>query len=192
MDISINTHDVELTPRLEDHIEKKTDRLDRFMPNLAEVRVELSSQNARSALERQVAQITVRDDRGTILRAEERSNDIFAAIDKVVDKLYRQIKRYRGKRLKERRSSPGIEEFIVGDPLPLEDEFLDAWDDEEQLSIVRQKRFALRPMVPDEAIEQMELLGHSFFIFFNVEEEAVNVVYKRRDDNYGLLMPVYD
>ncbi len=188
MDISINTHDVELTTRLEDHIEKKTGRLDRFMPNLAEVRVDLSSQNARSALERQVAQITVRDDRGTILRAEERSNDIFAAIDKVVDKLYRQIKRYRGKRLQERRSSPGIEEFSVGEPLPFEDDF----DDEEQLSIVRHKRFALRPMGADEAIEQMELLGHSFFIFFNVEEEAVNVVYKRRDDNYGLLMPVFD
>ena len=191
MDISINTHDVELTTRLEDHIEKKTGRLDRFMPNLAEVRVDLSSQNARSALERQVAQITIRDDRGTILRAEERSNDIFAAIDKVVDKLYRQIKRYRGKRLQERRSSPGIEEFSAGEPLPLQDEFLDDFDEEEQLAIVRHKRFALRPMVPDEAIEQMELLGHSFFIFFNVEEEAVNVVYKRRDDNYGLLMPVF-
>ena len=191
MDISINTHDVELTTRLENHIEKKTGRLDRFMPNLAEVRVDLSSQNARSALERQVAQITVRDDRGTILRAEERSSDIFAAIDKVVDKLYRQIKRYRGKRLRERRSSPGIEEFSVGEPLPFEDEFFDDADDEEQLSIVRHKRFALRPMVPDEAIEQMELLGHSFFIFFNVEEEAVNVVYKRRDENYGLLMPVF-
>ena len=191
MDISINTHDVELTTRLENHIEKKTGRLDRFMPNLAEVRVDLSSQNARSALERQVAQITVRDDRGTILRAEERSSDIFAAIDKVVDKLYRQIKRYRGKRLRERRSSPGIEEFSVGEPLPFEDEFYDDLDDEEQLSIVRHKRFALRPMVPDEAIEQMELLGHSFFIFFNVEEEAVNVVYKRRDENYGLLMPVF-
>jgi putative sigma-54 modulation protein len=78
----------------------------------------------------------------------------------------------------------------VPEPLPFTDE--EYFEDEEEHSIVREKRFALRPMVPSEAIEQMELLGHSFFIFFNVEEEAVNVVYKRRDDDYGLLMPVFD
>ena len=98
MEISIHTHNVELTPRLRSHVEKKTGKLDRYMPDLAEVRVDLTSQNTRSAVERQVAQITIRDDRGTILRAEERSNDIFAAIDTVVDKLYRRINRYRGKR----------------------------------------------------------------------------------------------
>lgn len=190
MEISIKTDNVELTPRLEEHIEKKTNRLDRYMPDLAEIHVDLSSQNARSALERQVAQITVRDDRGTILRAEERSSDIFAAIDAVVDKLYRQIKRYRGKRIKERRGGPGIDEITLGEPMPFIDN--EEFEAEQELSIVREKRFALRPMVPDEAIEQMELLGHSFFVFFNVEEEAVNVVYKRRDGNYGLLMPVYD
>ncbi len=87
MDISINTHNVELTQRLQNHIEKKTARLDRYLPNLAEVRVDLSSQKTRNAVQRQVAQITVRDDRGTILRAEERTNDMFAA----VDASYRQI-----------------------------------------------------------------------------------------------------
>ena len=189
MDITINTHNVELTERLESHVEKKTSRLDRYMPNLAEVRVDLSSQNTRSAVQRQVAQITVRDDRGTILRAEERSSDMFAAIDAVVNKLYRQIKRYRGKRIKGRRGGAGIEEVASGEPLPI---FEDELFEEEDHSIVREKRFVLRPMVPDEAIEQMELLGHSFFVFFNVEEEAVNVVYKRRDDDYGLLMPVFD
>lgn len=190
MDISINTRNVELTERLEEHVEKKTSRLDRYMPNLAEVRVDLSSQNARSSVQRQVAQITIRDDRGTILRAEERSSDMFSAIDTVVNKLYRQIKRYRGKRIKERRAGAGIEEVAAGEPLPIIED--DLFEEEEEHSIVREKRFALRPMGPDEAIEQMTLLGHSFFVFFNFEEEAVNVVYERRDGNYGLLMPVFD
>ena len=191
MEISINTHNVELTQRLRDHVERKTARLDRYMPNLAEVRVDLSSQSTKSAVQRQAAQITVRDDRGTILRAEERDSDMFAAVDAVVDKLYRQIKRYRGKKIKSRRSGGStVEEMALGEPLPLEfeeDEF-----EQEERAIVRRKRFPLRPMAAEEAIEQMELLGHSFFVFFDVDEEMVNVVYTRHDGNYGLLQPEFD
>ena len=190
MEISINTHNIELTPRLQEHVEKKTARLDRYMPNLADVHVDLSSQNTHSAVERQVAQITVRDDRGTILRAEERSNDMFAAIDTVVDKLYRQIKRYRGKRIKSRRSG-GTGELIMGEPLPFESDVEELLD-EEEVAIVRRKRVPLRPMSPEEAIEQMELLGHSFFVYFDIDDENVNVVYRRHDDTYGILQPVFD
>jgi putative sigma-54 modulation protein len=157
------------------------------MPNLTDVRVDLSSQNTRNAVQRQSAQITIRDGRGTILRAEERSNDIFAAVDAVIDKLYRQIKRYRGKRRDNRRG--GNEEMIIGEPLPFEE--ADDIEDEE-LTIVRRKQFPLRPMLSDEAVEQMELLGHNFFVFFNADEEAVNVLYRRHDGNYGLLQPVLD
>lgn len=187
MDISINSRNLELTTRLQNYVEKKTSRLDRYMPNLIEVRVDLSEENARSAVERQVAQITVRDKRGTILRAEERSNDMFAAIDAVVDKLYRQIQRYRGKRKRRWRGSAAAEEFL-GEPLPLE-------EDEEQVveqSIVRIKQFPLQPMSPEEAIDQIELLGHDFFVFFNADDEATNVLYKRRDGSYGLLKPEMD
>jgi putative sigma-54 modulation protein len=160
------------------------------MPNLAEVRVDLSTQNTRSATQRQVAQLTIRDDRGTILRAEERNSDMFAAIDSVVDKLYRQIKRYRGKRIKSRRSSAStVEEMALGEPLPLE---IEEAEFEDEYAIVRRKRFSLRSMSPEEAIEQMELLGHSFFVFFDVDEEMVNVIYKRDDGNYGLLQPEFD
>jgi putative sigma-54 modulation protein len=191
MDISINAHNVELTQRLRDHVERKTARLDRYMPNLAEVRVDLSSQSTKSAVQRQAAQITVRDDRGTILRAEEKDSDMFAAIDAVVDKLYRQIKRYRGKKIKGRRGGGStVEEMALGEPLPLEFEE-DEFEQEEQ-TIVRRKRFPLRPMAAEEAIEQMELLRHSFFVFFDVDDEMVNVVYKRHDDNYGLLQPEFD
>lgn len=186
MDISIHGHNLEVTTRLRNYVEKKTGRLDRYMPNLASVRVDLSMENTRSAVERQVAQVTIRDNRGTILRAEERSSDMFASVDAVVDKLYRQISRYQGKRRRKWRSGGG-DEFIAGEPLPIDSES----EDEEQ-QIVRYKRFALRPMATEEAVEQMELLGHDFFVFFNMDDDAINIVYRRRDGNYGILQPEFD
>lgn len=187
MELSIHGHNLEITSRLSTYVEKKTARLDRYMPSLNSVRVDLTSENARSAVERQIAQITIRDDRGTILRAEERNSDIFAAIDAVVDKLYRQIERYRGKRKRKyREASP--QEFDLGEPLPVdvEEEY------ENGQKIVRTKRFALHPMSEEEAIDQMELLGHDFFVFFNTADNAINVLYQRRDGNYGLLQPEFD
>jgi len=186
MELLINTHNLELTDRLRDYVEKKAGKLDRYMPNLTDIRVELSSENTRSAVERQVAQITIRDNRGTILRAEERNQDVFAAIDAVVNKVYRQINRYRGKR--RQRYQKGGEELAFGEPLPDDLEL----EQVEEAAIVRTKRFPLHPMGSEEAIEQMELLGHSFYVFFNMEEEAINVLYKRHDGNYGLLQPVLD
>ncbi len=186
MELSIQGHNLELTTRLRNYVEKKTARLDRYMPNLNSVKVDLTTENTRSAVERQVAQITIRDDRGTILRAEERSSDIFAAIDAVIDKLYRQIERYRGKRKRKYRES--VEDFDLGEPLPLDES--ETFDDE--TSIVRTKRFTLHPMSAEEAVDQMELLGHDFFIFFNIADDAINVVYRRHDDNYGLLQPEFD
>jgi putative sigma-54 modulation protein len=185
MEIAIHGHNLEVTTRLQNYVEKKVGRLDRYMPNLSTVRVDLTSEHTRSAVERQVAQITIRDDRGTILRAEERNSDIFAAIDSVIDKLYRQIERYRGK---QQRKNRGVQEDLnLGEPLPLEE------DEElgEDSSIVRTKRFVLYPMSADEAIDQMELLGHDFFVFFNAEEEAINVLYRRHDGNFGLLQPEF-
>ncbi len=189
MELNIHGHNLEITSRLRNYVEKKTARLDRYMPNLNSVRVDLTTENTRSAVERQVAQITIRDDRGTILRAEERNSDIFAAIDTVIDKLYRQIERYRGKRKRKYRGGV-TQEFDLGEPLPLdEDEDEDA---EGAQTIVRTKRFALHPMSEEEAIDQMELLGHDFFVFFNATENAINVLYQRRDGNYGLLQPEFD
>ncbi len=185
MELTVHGQNMEVTDRLRNYVEKKVARLDRYMPNLNTVRVDLTTENTRSAVERQVAQITIRDDRGTILRAEERNSDIFAAIDSVIDKLYRQIERYRGKKKKKYRGMQ--EDLNLGEPLPLEDADLD----DEELSIVRTKRFVLHPMSPDEAIDQMELLGHDFFVFFNAEEEAINILYRRHDGNFGLLQPEF-
>ncbi|MBP9502323.1 MAG: HPF/RaiA family ribosome-associated protein [Candidatus Promineofilum sp.] len=107
---------------------------------------------------------------------------MFAAIDAVVDKLYRQIERYRGK--KKRKVRGKGEELDLGEPLPIAEELV-----EEEQTIVRYKRFALHPMSPEEAIDQMELLGHDFYVFFNANDDAVNVLYRRRDGTFGLLQP---
>lgn len=190
MELTIHGSNLEVTDRLRNYVEKRTERLDRYMPNLAEIRVDLAAENTRSAVERQIAQITIRDERGTILRAEERSSDMFASIDAVVDKLYRQINRYRGKRRRKVRSG-GNENFIMEEPLPFEED-LDESEEEKERTIVRRKRFALRPMLAEEAIEQMELLSHDFFVYFDAEDEAINVLYRRHDGNYGLLQPELD
>lgn len=189
MELTIHGQNINVTTRLRNYVEKKAGRLDRYMPNLEEVRVDLASQKARNAVERQVAQVTIRDRRGTILRAEEQSNDIFAAIDAVIDKLYQQIQRYRGRRRRNWRSNQSEEMAYLGEPLPIDDV---ADDDEEGGKIVRSKSFPLHPMPAEEAIEQMELVGHDFFVFFNSEEEAINVLYRRRDGDYGLLQPEFD
>jgi putative sigma-54 modulation protein len=189
MEILIHSRNMEVTDRLRDYVNKKTKRLDRYMPDIRELSVDLAEENTKSAVERYVAQITLRDERGTILRAEERTNDMFSSVDAVVDKLYHQIYRYRGKQRSNRRSAEETE----FEPLPVESALLaDEEEGEEGYEVVRRKRFPLHPMSTEEAIEQMELLGHDFFVFFNLEEEAVNVIYRRHDGNYGLLLPELD
>jgi putative sigma-54 modulation protein len=179
MQLTIKGKNVEITDWLHQYVEKKIGKLDRYLPTITEARVELSVEKAKSAQDRQVAQVTLRSN-GTILRAEERSDDMFASIDAVLDKMYRQIARYKGKRRDRGRAPQGERP-----PLPLEEEY----GEEESRRIVRVKRFDMVPMDQDEAIEQMELLGHDFFVFFNVETDSVNVVYRRRDGHYGLLQP---
>ena len=180
MELMIKGKNVEITDRLRDYVEKKIGKLDRYLPSITEAWVELSTEGARAAQDRQVCQVTVRSN-GTILRAEERSDDIFTAIDTVLDKMYRQIARYKGKR-KNRWRGAGM----APEPLPLE---LEEEPEEEASSIARVKSFAMTPMLPDEAVEQMELLGHDFFVFYNPDEGQVNVIYRRKDGDYGLLQP---
>lgn len=186
MEPHISVHNLELTPRLRQYVQKKTERLDRYLPNLMDVRVDLAMQQyVRSADDRNSAQLTVRDKRGTILRAEEVNADIFAAVDCVIDKMYRQISRYRDKRITRRHKGFEDAEVELLEPLPIELEPT-MYEDS---SVVRIKRFEALPMTSDEAVEQMELLGHDFYVFFNAIENEMNVLYRRRDGNYGLLQP---
>jgi putative sigma-54 modulation protein len=180
MELSIKGKNVEVTDRLQEYVEKKMGKLDRYLPSISEVWVELSVEETKAAQDRQVCQVTVRSN-GAILRAEERSDDMFTSIDIVLDKMYRQIARYKGKRKNRWRGSTAPAE-----PLPLEfEEELE----EVPSGIVRYKRFPMVPMLPEEAVEQMELLGHDFFVFFNADEGQINVLYRRKDGNYGVIQP---
>ena len=183
MELIIKGKNVEVTDRLREYVEQKIGKLDRYLPSISEAWVELSSEETKAAQDRQVCQVTVRSN-GTILRAEERSDDIFSAIDTVLDKMYRQIARYKGKRKNRwRGAGPTVEPL----PIAMEEEV-----EEEARSIVRVKRFPMTPMNLEEAVEQMELLGHDFFVFFNGEEGRINVLYRRKGGNYGLLQPELD
>jgi putative sigma-54 modulation protein len=183
MELIIKGKNVEITERLQDYVETKIGKLDRYLPSISEAWVELSSEGAKAAQDRQVCQVTVRAN-GTILRAEERSDDMFYSIDTVLDKMYRQIARYKGKRQNRWRSSAAMPE-----PLPID---IEEDEEEEGTRIVRTKRFPMTPMHPEEAVEQMELLGHDFFVFFNGDEGRLNVLYRRKDGDYGLLQPELD
>jgi putative sigma-54 modulation protein len=175
MQLIIKAKNIEVTEWLREYVETKIGKLDRYLPSVSEARVELSTEKVKSAQDRQVVQVTLRSN-GTILRAEERTDDIFASIDAVSDKIHRQIARYKGKRRARGRR-------LRGEPLPIEEM------EEEAHRIVRVKQFSMIPMTQDEAIEQMELLGHDFFVFFNSEVEGINVLYRRKDGDYGLIQP---
>jgi putative sigma-54 modulation protein len=177
MQLIIQGKNVEITERLREYVGKKVGRLDRYLPTLDEARVELSTEHTKKAGDRQVAQLTVRS-KGAILRAEEKTSDIFTSIDAVLDKMYRQIARYKGKHYGRGRGA------VQGEALPIELE-----EEEDLRRIVRTKRFRMAPMDEEEAIEQMELLGHDFFVFFNDLDGAINVLYRRKNGDYGLLQP---
>lgn len=190
MELKIHARNVDVTPRLQEHVEKKVSRLDRYLPNIDEVRVDLAIEKRKQGQDQCIAQLTVRNTRGVILRSEEKKqSDIYAALDMALDKMYRQIQRYKGKRKRRggRAAAAEVEaEFAAVEPVPLE---ALPEEDEEKMSIVRRKRVTLVPMTEEEAIDQMELLGHSFFIFYNAETAKMGVLYRREDGNYGVLEP---
>ena len=176
MQLNITGKNVEVTDWLRSYVEKKIGKLDRYLPSIDEARVELSVEQTKSAQDRQVVQVTVRSS-GTILRVEEKSADMFASIDTAVDKMHRQIARYKGKQRRRGRPSPG-----EMPPVPVTPE-------DTEPRVVRVKRFRVNPMEEEEAIEQMELLGHDFFIFLNKDTSELNVAYQREDGNFGILRP---
>jgi putative sigma-54 modulation protein len=184
MDLKIEkfARNMELTERINEYIDKKVGKLGRHINNVDETRVDLTYQkSARSATDRYVAQITIRG-KGFILRTEERADDMFPAIDAAVDKMQRQIERYKGKRQRGRVNGVSAAEVARE---PVENEA-----PEEPELIVRRKTFTLTPMDELEAIEQMKLLGHDeFFVFYNATTDAINVLYTRRDGTYGLIEP---
>ena len=186
MQLSITGKNIEVNDNLRKYVEKKIGRLDRYLPNIIDGRVELTAnEGARAAEDRQIAQVTLRT-KNTILRAEEASGDIFASVDAVFEKMQRQVDRYKGKRWAKRTEPAGMAEPVETEPLEPE-----TGEDEESehLEIVRVKHFQMAPMDEVEAIEQMELLGHDFYVFFNVNANQINVLYRRKTGDYGLIQP---
>ena len=182
--VEIQARNMRLTDNTRDYVEEKAAKLERYLQDIDEIHVELShNKTARNANDRQVTQITVRT-KGYILRTEERADDLHVAFDEAIDKMQRQIERYKGKHYRGRgdgRSAAEVaeEEWPVdetGELLPL---------------IAKRKKFILIPMNEDEAVEQMRLLGHNnFFVFFNAEKNSIQVLYLRRNGSYGLIEPV--
>jgi putative sigma-54 modulation protein len=180
--IEIVTKNMELNDRINEYVSKKLSRFDRFLGDILETRVDLSFvKSARNAADRHVAQVTIRG-RGYILRTEERAADIFAAFDASMEKMERQIERLKGKRTRGRGDGTPASEVAPETVAPAEEAAAP--------TIARRKQFTLAPMDEYEALEQMALLGHeNFFIFYNVDSNSINILYRRRDGSYGIIEP---
>jgi len=183
--VDIYPKNLELTERISEYVNKKVSKLDRYLGDIDEARVDLDFQKSmRNPADRQVAQITLRG-RGYILRSEERSDDLLTAIDTAIDHIQRKIERHKGKRARGRGDGTPASAIASEEQAPVTDE------QEEAPVISRSKKFTVAPMDELEALEQMKALGHeNFFIFFNANSNSINVLYKRRDGSYGLIEPI--
>ncbi len=176
MEVLVHGKQLEVPERVKEYAEKRLNKLDKYLSGLASLKVVLSMERTRAATQRAVVEATLSRN-GTVLRGEERAADFFTAIDAVADIMHRQILRYKAKHQKR---EPTHKNAIVEETLPIP---------EEPGRIVREKRFQMRPMTADEALDQMELLGHNFFLFYNSATKQFNVLYRRRDGDYGLIEP---
>ncbi len=182
LEVDIYGRNMDITEPIEAYVDKKVSKLDRYLGNIDQARVDLAfAKSARSAADRHVAQITITG-KGYILRAEERADDIYAAFDAALSKMQRRIERYKGKRFRGRGERQPVTDYATVLDTPIEEE--------DAPIIARRKKFFITPMDELEAVEQMTLLGHEdFFVFFNVNTNSTNVLYKRRDGTYGLIEP---
>jgi len=188
LEVAIYPKNLELTDRISGYINKKISKLDRYLSDIEETRVDLAYiKSARNPSDRQVAQITIRG-RGYILRTEERSDDIFTAVDLALDKMQRKIERFKGKRSRGRGDGTPAAEVAPETAVAAGETAAEEID--ETPVVARRKTFNLVPMDEMEAIEQMSRLGHeNFFVFYNANTNSVNVLYRRRDGTYGLIEP---
>lgn len=180
MKVIITSKNVKANEHLKDTIEKKMEKLGKYFSDDISVNVMLSAENKGEKME---ATIRVRN---MIFRAESKADSVYNCVDKVVDKLATQMSRFKNKLIKKHKGQQGLkleewpEPVVAADVKP-----------EEELEVVKRKEFDLEPMSVDEAVVQMGLIDHSFFVFMNNETDTVNVVYKREDGDYGLLVPKY-
>jgi len=176
MRIRVSGKNIEVTNALRERVEKKLSKFEKYFNPDTEANATLTVERNRHIIE-----VTIPFN-GVILRGEEATEDMYTSIDNVVEKLERQIAKYKTKL--ERRIKDGSVRFENFS-------FNQEDDDDEEPRIVKTKRFAMKPMPVEEAVLQMELLGHNFFMFYNADSDEVNVVYKRKDGDYGLIEPEF-
>lgn len=173
----ISGHNIDVTEGIKTAVQTKLGKLDKYFTTETEAVVTLSVEKDRQKIE-----VTI-PVKGSIIRAEEVSTDMYASIDLVEETIERQLRRYRKKIIDRHKSAKENfnQSYIEED-----------YEDEDTVKIVKSKRFGIKPMDPEEACVQMELLGHNFFVFLNAETDEVNVVYKRKGGTYGLIEPELD
>jgi putative sigma-54 modulation protein len=197
VEVVIHGNGLKVTESLEEYAKKKLDRLDRYLPNITDVRMDLAHQHTRRGEDVVIAQITLRHGRGAIIRAEEKAaSDIQLAINAAVDKMYRRIQRFKGKRRRKGRErfTATLDELSVAEEIPGLEEYVEEYQeasdtDTVEAPIARRKEISVTAMNEAEAIEQMELLGHNFFVFFNDATGSINILYRRTEGGYGVLVP---
>jgi len=174
VNFAIRGKNLDVTPALKQHVEKKVGKIARYFEDLPiNAQVTLSVEK-----DRHIVEVTVLLD-GIVIRGEEATEDMYSSVDLAVDKLERQIKKYKTR----------INRKLRYKDAKLAEAHADEGEEEEEPQIVKVKRFAMKPMSAEEAVMQMNLVGHDFYVFRNAETEEVNVVYRRRDGNYGLIEP---
>ena len=172
MKFIISGKNIEVTEGLKTAVEEKIGKLDEYFTEDTEIHVTLSTQKDRQKIEVTIPM------KGNIVRAEQESNDMYVSIDLVEEIIERQLRRYKTKIIERQQATVNLSK-----------EFIEEEVDDEEIKIVRTKRFAVKPMDVEEACVQMELLGHNFFVFRNAETDEVNVVYKRKGNTFGLIEP---
>ncbi|MGI9953195.1 ribosome-associated translation inhibitor RaiA [Moorellaceae bacterium AZ2] len=176
--IMVRGKNLQITDALRRYAEKRLGKLEKFLGENVEVQVNMSV-----ARDRHIVEVTVTLD-GYLLRGEEATGDMYSSIDLVMEKLEKQIEKYKTKLARRVKNNNTFKEWAEANPAREE-----ADEGADEPKIVRTKRFLVKPMPVEEAILQMNLLGHNFFVFANAETEQVNVLYRRKDGNYGLIEP---
>ena len=175
MKMIISGKNIDVTPGLRSAVESKLGKLERYFTADTEIYVTLSVEKDRQKIEVTIPM------KGNIIRSEQVSNDMYVSIDLVEEVIERQLRKYKNK-IVDRKQAPGN----------FQQEYLEkVYEEDEEVKIIRTKKFDIKPMYPEDACVQMELLGHNFFVFVNAETDQVNVVYKRKGNTYGLIEPEF-
>jgi putative sigma-54 modulation protein len=174
----IAKNSLEISETTRAYVENKVGKLGRYLPTLDEGKVEISREGTKLPGQRFTVQVTL-DSRGVLIRAQEKSKDMRTAVNRVVDVLTKRIERYKGKLYDKSKGSSFARQGAV----------IEAEEMEVPKRVVKSKRFLVKPMPIDEAVNQMELLGHDFFLFIDADTDRLNLLYRRSDGNYGLIEP---